>query len=928
MERTNRSSGQGTQEAGLSSLNLGLVLLAVVFVAIPIAVATGIFDPSLPTGPYIGDLPPGLPDANLGAFEGGLTGTHEDAGANNAVPFDQQQPGDGYNIPTNSLPSPLFGAEPFTQQMLRFEEFGTEPMPSTYTAGDPFPGPKDAQRGPRGNDLDAFLAQAIYPEPTRLANTTDENPWKADIENFLGRTLDTPPAEGRPSGEGWAHQRWDEFPPQVYFKTCLAGARVNGGLRDSKQDHGYALGEFGPGGLYHNTVGVPGFEGTTAGIPIALHPNMPVQEPEALWTFDGTLPPKLLKARYGETILLRNYNALPIDPAANMGFGIHTISTHEHNGHSPAESDGYTNAFFFPGQYYDYRWPLQLASRDTVNTDATDPRAGSPDGNGGIIQIPGDYRETMSTHWFHDHMLDFTAQNVYKGNAVMMNYYSAIDRGNEALDDGVNLRLPSGTALDWGNRDYDVQLLVADKAWDQDGQLWFNIFNLNGFLGDRMTVNWLWKPTLEVRARRYRFRILNGAVSRYFKIALVKEVAGNGGAMPGLPGSGVSYDRVPFHLIANDGNIMEHAVAFDGTLGTEMGVLPTQSIAERYDIIVDFANFQPGDKLYFVNTLDHKTGRGVNDIVALEDVLSGAYEAVMEDTDGDGVADRWAGGDPCVGKFLELHVREYNGTDLSMDPADYVAGGQTMIELPARSDAELANALHRTFTFGLSNGTDSKPWTIKTDGGIGLNMDPRRLSAAPNIGDLTAEGLGHLEIWHIVNGGNGWSHPVHIHFEEGTILARDGQAPPEWEKWARKDMYRIGPEPESGGSVDVAIRFREFAGTYMEHCHNTQHEDNAMLMRYDIEHPGQFQIMPAPIPTWEGVGYVDTVALPTFRTGDNGGGGGGGGNGGGGNGGGGVGAGSGTGGGPCLPEGEACTTDAECCFGRCRLRQGAMICAQ
>ena len=27
--------------------------------------------------------------------------------------------------------------------------------------------------------------------------------------------------------------------------------------------------EFGPDGLYHNTVGVPGFDGTTAGIPIA-----------------------------------------------------------------------------------------------------------------------------------------------------------------------------------------------------------------------------------------------------------------------------------------------------------------------------------------------------------------------------------------------------------------------------------------------------------------------------------------------------------------------------------------------------------------------------------------------------------------------------------------------------------------------------------
>jgi hypothetical protein len=149
---------------------------------------------------------------------------------------------------------------------------------------------------------------------------------------------------------------------------------------------------------------------------------------------------------------------------------------------------------------------------------------------------------------------------------------------------------------------------------------------------------------------------------------------------------------------------------------------------------------------------------------------------------------------------------------------------------------------------------------VKTDGGAGLTADPRRLSAAPS--------QGHLEIWHLENGGNGWSHPIHIHFEEGLILSRGGEAPPEWEKWARKDVYRIGRMPDSTSSVEIALRFREFAGSYMEHCHNTQHEDHAMLARWDIEHPGQVLLMPTPLPTWEGVEYVDTVALPTFRTGD------------------------------------------------------------
>ena len=41
-------------------------------------------------------------------------------------------------------------------------------------------------------------------------------------------------------------------------------------------------------------------------------------------------------------------------------------------------------SFFFPGQYYDYRWPMILAGHDSINTDASDSRAGAPNGDGGI----------------------------------------------------------------------------------------------------------------------------------------------------------------------------------------------------------------------------------------------------------------------------------------------------------------------------------------------------------------------------------------------------------------------------------------------------------------------------------------------------------------------------------------------------------------
>ena len=80
-----------------------------------------------------------------------------------------------------------------------------------------------------------------------------------------------------------------------------------------------------------------------------------------MWTFNGTIPPKLLIGRYGEPILFRHHNRLPVDVTQNNGFGRHTISTHEHNGHHGAENDGFTGAFFFPSQFYDYHWPIVLA---------------------------------------------------------------------------------------------------------------------------------------------------------------------------------------------------------------------------------------------------------------------------------------------------------------------------------------------------------------------------------------------------------------------------------------------------------------------------------------------------------------------------------------------------------------------------------------
>jgi FtsP/CotA-like multicopper oxidase with cupredoxin domain len=403
---------------------------------------------------------------------------------------------------------------------------------------------------------------------------------------------------------------------------------------------------------------------------------------------------------------------------------------------------------------------------------------------------------------------------VYKGMAGMFNIYSSLDRGNEGLNDGVNLRLPSGTAKSWGNLEYDINLMLADKAWDQDGQLFFDIFDFDGFLGDAMTVNLVYKPFFEVERRKYRFRILNGAVSRFFKVAIA-DASGN---------------AQPIIFIANDGNLMPSPV-----LLTE---LDEQGIAERYDIVFDFSKYNIGDKLWMVNLCEHQDGKKPSEDLTLAEALSGNSA------------------DPCIGKFLEFRiVRDPAQPDQSQVPA---------VMIPNPDLASIPVARERTFEFGSGGNQDTNdpvttffgPWGIKTDNqGLMANADYGRISAAPKFGTR--------EVWTLQNGGGGWDHPIHIHFEEGQILARDGKASnvPAWEK-GRKDVYRLRP----GGSVTLTIQFRDFGGMFMEHCHNTVHEDNAMLLRWDISKAGGAFLdpLPTPIPKPQGVTFESPdEILPT-----------------------------------------------------------------
>jgi FtsP/CotA-like multicopper oxidase with cupredoxin domain len=178
----------------------------------------------------------------------------------------------------------------------------------------------------------------------------------------------------------------------------------------------------------------------------------------------------------------------------------------------------------------------------------------------------------------------------------------------------MNLRLPSGTQLAWGNVDFDVNLVISDGATDRLGQYFFDVFTTDGFLGDLPLVNFAYAPYMNVLPRKYRFRILNGSMSRFYKLAISR----NGSA-------------VPFKFIANDGNFVVNPIT--------LTQLDEQSTAERYDIVVDFSGFPIGSKIHLVNLLRMRDdGRGPREVVPLSQALAGPAD------------------DPVIGRMLEFRV--------------------------------------------------------------------------------------------------------------------------------------------------------------------------------------------------------------------------------------------------------------------------------
>lgn len=462
---------------------------------------------------------------------------------------------------------------------------------------------------------------------------------------------------------------------------------------------------------------------------VTFHPDLPQSY---VWGFNGQVQGPTILERYGEPAIVRFYNDLN---ANHTGPGVPEITVHLHNGHTASESDGFAGDFFGTGLFKDNHYVNIYAGYDN-----------SP-------QTLGDPHEAQYTYWYHDHRAMATAPNTYKGLAGMYWLFDQKDSGNENDTNPQALRLPSGYGV------HDIPLEFSDKSFCPDGTLFMNPDG-NVPEGDKWCINGAIQPFMRVNRRKYRFRFLNTGPSRTWTHQL-------------------SDTSMPLTVVATDGNLLEHPVPVTSFV---------HSVAERYDVIIDFSQRNIGDHIYLLNIDDdgHPQFVGAPSPTTLPPGVTIEQVTMRFDVVGD-------------------------ETDNSQVPA-------TLTTYPDISQIPIANTM--TWDFVRKN-NDPQGLNFQING---KTFDPNRVDHAVKKGTA--------EVWTLRNitPHSNWTHPVHIHFEEFRVLTRNGAPPTNPLETGRKDVIRMPP----GNEVQLFFQFRDFLGRYLIHCHNMDHEDIFMMARWDI----------------------------------------------------------------------------------------------
>jgi FtsP/CotA-like multicopper oxidase with cupredoxin domain len=289
--------------------------------------------------------------------------------------------------------------------------------------------------------------------------------------------------------------------------------------------------------------------------------------------------------------------------------------------------------------------------------------------------------------------------------------------------------------------------------FDKTGELLFTSDGHDGQFGDVILVNGVPWPNMKVKRRKYRFRLLNASVSRAYNLSL-----SNGDT---------------FAVICTDGGLMPQPQFVKSM---------RHIMAERYEIVIDFAKYNPGTKFYLKNTNPPNNTAFPN------------TDKIMQ---------------------FEVVADTFDPTDNDV-PASLFPENEVMTLQPNQSVKRRTIELKRDNGLWTVNG---HVWDDVIASGFTL------LEANPRSGTV--------ETWDLVNKSGGWQHPLHIHFIDFQILSRNGRPPFAYER-GPKDVAYLGEDE----TVRVLTRFPD-RGKYMMHCHNLVHEDHDMMVQYEIQDPNQ-----------------------------------------------------------------------------------------
>lgn len=89
-----------------------------------------------------------------------------------------------------------------------------------------------------------------------------------------------------------------------------------------------------------------------------------------------------------------------------------------------------------------------------------------------------------------------------------------------------------------------------------------------------------------------------------------------------------------------------------------------------------------------------------------------------------------------------------------------------------------------------------------------------------------------LEEWKFINNTNNF-HPMHVHGVLFQVYSRNGNTnlTPNDKGW--KDTVLVNPNE----TVHTLVKFTDYSGIYLLHCHNLEHEDDGMMINIEIDAP-------------------------------------------------------------------------------------------